>query len=254
MQNNEELPNQNRAGQVPHKNPVGPDRPWGACVWPLTVFLMVGLLEPTPSGGGMAGALGISFAAYPWIYSLRIGATLLAIASSWTPICCWLGRPTWWPPLMGLGLVIPWIVLATLQRDAGWTTLAPERAAFHPLTHFGSGTAVSWVFLLVRAIGLVAVVPLAEELFLRGFLMRYVIREDFWTVPFGTLTFASGVTCLIYAAATHPAEAIAAIGWFTIVSGIAAATRRPIDTILAHAGTNLALGAYVLTTGNWWLV
>jgi hypothetical protein len=46
---------------------------------------------------------------------------------------------------------------------------------------------------------------------------------------------------------------VAAVGWFAVVSGIAAATRRPIDCVLAHAGTNLALGAYVVATGNWWL-
>jgi hypothetical protein len=38
------------------------------------------------------------------------------------------------------------------------------------------------------------------------------------------------------------------------VTGIAAATRRPIDCVLAHAATNLALGAWVLVTGAWWLV
>ena len=100
----------------------------------------------------------------------------------------------------------------------------------------------------------VVVVPIVEELFLRGFLMRYVIHEEFWRVPFGKLTLASTAACLFYAAAAHPGEALAALAWFAVISGIAAATRRPIDTILAHAGTNLALGAYVLATGNWWLV
>ncbi len=60
--------------------PAGPERPWGACVVPFVVFLAVGLLEPTRSGDGLAGALGIPFAAYPLIYSLRIVATLVAIA------------------------------------------------------------------------------------------------------------------------------------------------------------------------------
>jgi hypothetical protein len=46
---------------------------------------------------------------------------------------------------------------------------------------------------------------------------------------------------------------VAAAVWFASVTGIAAATRKPIDCILAHAGTNFALGAYVLATGNWWL-
>ena len=69
-----------------------------------------------------------------------------------------------------------------------------------------------------------------------------------------TCTLASAAACLFYAVATHPAEALAAICWFAGVSGLAAATRRPIDAILAHAATNLALGVYVLATGNWWLM
>jgi hypothetical protein len=80
------------------------------------------------------------------------------------------------------------------------------------------------------------------------------VNEDFWQVPFGTLTAAAAGACAAYAVATHPAEAVAALGWFAIVSGIAASTRQPIDTILAHAATNLALGAYVLATGAWWLM
>jgi len=235
-------------------NPAGPERPWGACVVPFVVFLAVGLLEPSRSGGGLAGVLGIPFSAYPLIYSLRIVATLVAIACSWTAIRRWWGRPTWWPPLVGLALVVPWVVLATLQRDAGWAGGTVTRAGFNPLADLAAGPWGFWMFLVIRAIGLIAVVPLIEELFLRGFLLRYVIREDFWTVPFGMLTFPAAGACLFYAAASHPAECVAAVCWFAVVTGIAAATRRPIDTILAHAATNLALGGYVLLTANWWLL
>jgi hypothetical protein len=63
----------------------------------------------------------------------------------------------------------------------------------------------------------------------------------------------AGVTAA-YAAATHPSEAVAAVGWFAIGSGIAAATRQPIDCVLFHAATNLGIGAFVLATGAWWLV
>ena len=220
---------------------------------PFVVFLAVGLLEPTRSGDGLAGALGIPFAAYPFLYSLRIVATLLALARSWTPLRRWLGRPTWWPPLVGLTLVVPWIVLASLQREAGWFSAFGSRAAFNPFADCGDGVA-SRAFVATRVIGLVAVVPLIEELFLRGFLMRYVINEDFWTVPFGMLTVPAIGACLFYAAASHPSECVAAAGWFAVATGIAAATRRPIDTILAHAATNLALGGYVLLTANWWLL
>jgi CAAX prenyl protease-like protein len=245
------MPQPNASQTAQHE---GPDRPWQACVVPFVVFLAGGLLEPTRSGDGLAGALGIPFAAYPLLYSLRIAATLFALARSWTPIRLWVGRPTWWPPLVGLTLFVPWVALASLQRDAGWAAGLGERPAFNPFADCNESAVPVWAFVAIRAIGLIAVVPLVEELFLRGFLMRYVINEDFWTVPFGMLTFPAVGACLFYAATSHPSECVAAVGWFAVVTGIAAATRRPIDTILAHAATNLALGAYVLLTADWWLL
>jgi CAAX prenyl protease-like protein len=231
----------------------GPSRPWRACVVPMVGFLLLGLLEPTPSGGGVAGSLGIPYAAYPWIYAGRLAVTLALVAAAWPDIVAWLGRPSWWPPLVGLALVVPWVVLAALQRDAGWAGEVTERSGFDPWLQFGDGRA-AWGYLLVRGLGLVVVTPFVEELFLRGFLLRYLVRERFWEVPFGLVTPVVAAATAAYAAATHPGEAVAAVGWFAVVGGIAAATRRPIDCILAHAATNLALGAYVLATGAWWLV
>jgi len=230
----------------------GPDRPWQACVVPLVVFSALGLLEPARDGGGLAGMLGIPFRAYPLVYGLRIGATLLAVARCREPLSRWVGRPAWWPPLVGLALVVPWVVLASLQRDAGWAPAIGGRAAYDPFA--ADAVLPAWASLAIRGLGLVLVVPVVEELFLRGFLMRAVIREAFWTVPFGTLTLGSAAAALVYAAATHPAEGVAAVGWFAVVTGIAAATRRPSDAILAHAGTNLALGVYVVVTRRWWLL
>lgn len=234
----------------------GPVRPWLSCVAPLAIFLATGLLEPTPSSGGVAESLGIPYGAYPFIYGLRVAAAAATIIGVWPSLRPWLGTPTWWPPLLGLVLVIPWVILAQLQRDAGWTLGMGERAGYNPfdLSNLGESPTLAWAFLAVRALGLVVIVPIAEELFVRGFFMRYAIEETFWRVPFGTLTFTSAGACLLYAGASHPAEAVAAVGWFAIVSGIAAATRKPIDCILCHAATNLALGAYVLATDTWWLV
>jgi CAAX prenyl protease-like protein len=234
----------------------GPARPWLTCVAPLAVLLATGLLEPTPSATSLAATLGIPYAAYPLVYAIRMAAGIAILAVAWPHLRPWLGKPTWWPPLLGLALVVPWIILAQLQRDAGWTFGMGERAGYNPLdaAHLGDTPALAWAFLGVRAIGLVVIVPIAEELFVRGFFMRYAMEERFWTVPFGALTFTSAGACLVYAVASHPAEAVAAVGWFAIVSGIAAATRKPIDCILCHAATNLALGAYVITTNTWWLV
>lgn len=232
----------------------GPVYPWRCCLLPMVVFMAGGLVEPVPSASGAAGWLGIPYSAYPVVYSLRLAATAAAVAWCWSALRPWLGRPRWWPPLLGLGLVIPWVVLASLQRQAGWGTDLGERSGFDPFASLPYGPAAAWGFLAVRGIGLVILVPLVEELFLRGFFMRYIIEERFWEVPFGTLTIGSLAACMIYAVTTHPGEAVAAAGWFAIGSGIAAATRQPIDCILAHAATNLALGSYVLATGSWWLL
>jgi len=219
---------------------------------PFLVFLVGGVLEPTSGGGGLAGAVGIPWGAYPLIYAARLAATGLALAWVWRPVREWAGRTTWWPIPLGFLLVIPWIVLATLQREGGFVPRALERSGFDPFAQLAPPGA-AWGFLALRLLGLVVIVPIVEELFLRGFLMRYVIDENFWTVPFGRLTLASTAACLVYALATH-AEAVAALAWFAVMSGVAAATRRPIDVILAHAATNLALGAYVVATKSWWLL
>lgn len=234
----------------------GPAEPWLTCVAPLGLFLAAGLIEPSASGGGLAGMLGVAPAAYPIAYAIRIAATVALLARVWPQARAWLGHPTWWPPLLGFALVVPWVVLATLQHRAGWTFGVGERAGYDPFLaeHLGPESPWAWVYLAVRGLGLVVVVPIVEELFVRGFLMRSVIKEEFWQVPFGMLTAASATACMVYAVASHPGEAIAAAGWFAVLSGIAAATRKPIDCILCHAATNLALGGYVLATGEWWLV
>jgi len=231
---------------------TGPDRPWFTCLVPMAVYSLAGIFEPAATGGGVAAAVGLAPSAYPQVYLVRLVATAALLAAAWPAIRSWIGRPTWWPPLLGLALAVPWIVLADLQRQAGWGLSG--RAGFNPLAHFTAEPALAWAFLAVRWLGLVVIVPIVEELFLRGFLMRFAVEEEFWRVPFGTLVPAAAIACAVYAVGSHPAEAVAAVGWFAIVSGIALATRQPIDCMLAHAATNLAIGGYVLATGNWWLM
>ena len=157
----------------------GPSHPWETCVWPLAAFLALGALEPAPSGGGLAGSLGIPMSAYPAIYALRLAVTLGLLAWHWPAIRGWIGRASLWPALLGLLLVIPWVALATLQREAGWAGWAGgsgERAAFNPFEAYAGNPIATWGYLLLCGLGLVVVVPIVEELFLRGFLMRYCIN------------------------------------------------------------------------------
>lgn len=232
----------------------GPTAPWQTCFLPMLVFLLLALVEPSRKGGGLAGVLGIGHEFYPSVYALRVAATLLVLFAGWRSLGGWLGRPAWWTLPLGLALAMPWVGLAQLQRELGWLAGDTGRVGFDPFELYGSGTPAAWAYLALRGLGLVVLVPIVEELFLRGFLMRFVIREPFWLVPFGTLTTASLATCMLYAVGSHPAEAAAAVVWFGAVTWLAARTGRPADCILTHAATNLALGAYVIWSGAWWLL
>ena len=95
-------------------------------------------VEPTLDGGGLGNRLGIPYPLYPAIYALRLVVTLGILASAWPTIRSWLGRPSWWPPLVGLALVIPWVVLAALQREAGWMVGGSGRSAFDPFKAFAA--------------------------------------------------------------------------------------------------------------------
>lgn len=232
----------------------GPHNPWGTCLVPMMVFLAAGLLEPTKAEGGVAAAVGITQSLYPVLYAVRIALTLGVLAWVWPSLRGWLGSPTWWPPLVGFLLVVPWVWLSCVQRDGQWLSGDTGRVGFDPFAHYGAGSTASGAYLALRGLGLVIVVPIVEELFLRGFLMRFVFREQFWKVPFGAISGAALATCGLYAVGSHPAEAAAAVVWFAVMTWIACATRKPIDCILAHAATNLALGIFVLFSGDWWLL
>jgi CAAX prenyl protease-like protein len=117
------------------------------------------------------------------------------------------------------------------------------------------GDQADFLFLAFRALGSTLLVPVLEELFWRGWLMRWLILPDFTKVPLGTYTpLAFWGVALLFASEHGPywevglAAGIVYNGWLL-------RTRSLADCMLAHAVTNGALSAYVIATGAWryWL-
>ena len=110
-------------------------------------------------------------------------------------------------------------------------------------------------FVAVRTISCVIAVPILEELFWRGWLMRWLVDQNFLKVPFGTyVPSAFWAVAILFASEHGPywdvgLAAGIVYNWWIIRSGKLA------DCILAHAVTNACLSAYVLSTGLWryWL-
>ena len=95
-------------------------------------------------------------------------------------------------------------------------------------------------------------VPFVEEIFWRGFLLRYLIREDFESVPFGTFSWRSFALVTVFFALEHqPADYPAALLTGALYNWIAIRTRSLSSCILAHAITNLLLGVYIMATRQW---
>lgn len=108
--------------------------------------------------------------------------------------------------------------------------------------------------LAMRFLRLVIIVPLAEEIFWRGFLMRYIIADgdDFRRVPFGTHDWrAFGVVTVGVMLAHNPVDWLAAWIWGSLVYFLAVRTKSLSACILMHAVANLLLGVYVMVTRQW---
>ncbi len=188
---------------------------------------------------------------YPTFYALKIAiVTALLI----------VGRRVWTADLrprpslatlamaIGLGLLVTawWVGLERLpypRMNMG------DRQAFDPATIAGPGR---FAFLAARLFGLVLLVPLFEELFWRSFLMRWIIDQNIARVAVGKVTpAAAGITSALFALA-HP-EWLPALLTGLAWAGLLWKTRSLTACVVSHAVANLALGVYVLATGEYQL-
>ena len=242
------------------------NNPWTVYLLPLIVYLVVGSFEPPPPDiEGQQGAtswlkLGLRYEHYPWIYAVKILLTLsamLAVARGYPP------RRRLHPLALAVGVAgaVVWVALAhfqrwlvdTLQIESATHWLGGVRPGYNPLEQLGHNAA-GYLFLAIRFAGLALIVPVIEEMFLRGLLMRYFVRPDWWNTPIGTVDRLGIAAAVVVPVLMHPQEAIAAAVWFGAVAWLAIRTKNVWDCIAAHATTNLMLGIYVLTADEWWLM
>jgi hypothetical protein len=113
------------------------------------------------------------------------------------------------------------------------------------------GSRHSSVILSLRAIRASILVPIAEELFWRAWLMRWLISPKFADVPMGAWSAqAFWIVALLFASEHGPywdvglAAGILYNWWMLRTKSLG-------DLILAHGVTNACLSAYVVLGGNW---
>jgi CAAX prenyl protease-like protein len=112
------------------------------------------------------------------------------------------------------------------------------------------------LFLFFRIAVSVVAVPILEELFWRGWLMRWLINSgDFERVPLGAYTPLAFWAVAILFASEHGSFWDVGLLTGIIYNAWMVRTRNLWDCILMHAVTNGALAAYVVIGGHWqyWL-
>ena len=192
----------------------------------------------------VGGAFWLAFPEY-WIYpaqTIFCGALLLWF---WREYQFRAARQIVFTAAVALMVFALWI---SPQALLGF---APRLDGFNPEI-FSGQPAAYWTTIAVRFVRLVVVVPLVEETFWRGFLLRYFINEKFYTVPVGTFSWLSfAVVSVGFGFAHSPADRIAALITGTLYNCVAYRTKSLASCVLAHAITNLFLGLWIMKTHQW---
>jgi CAAX prenyl protease-like protein len=180
-----------------------------------------------------------------WIYPAQTLLCGAIVAWFWREYEIRSPRKVWVAIAIGLAVFVVWIAP---QQFFGF---APRVTGFDPEL-LGAHSAGYWTTVIFRFLRLVIVVPLVEEIFWRGFLLRYLINEKFTVLAVGTFSWISfAVVALAFGFSHSREDWIAAIICGALYNLVAYRTRSLASCVVAHAVTNCLLGLWVMQTRQW---
>ncbi len=217
-------------------------RKLAAYTLPMAVFL--GALAAVAGLKAIGGSFWLDAPEY-WVYPLQTficGALLLWF---WREYEFNAARGLLIAAGVGLAVFVLWI------SPQAFFGVAARTEGFNP-TVFVDQPAAYWATVLLRFLRLVVVVPLVEEIFWRGFLLRYFVDEKFDRVTFGTFTWVSFAAVsvgfmLVHSMADWPAALLTG----ALYNFVAYRTKSLGACVIAHALTNLLLGLWIMNTKQW---
>jgi CAAX prenyl protease-like protein len=217
-------------------------RELAAFTLPMAAFILpLALVELVGKAGGASGFESPGFWLYP-LQTILCGALLIWFWREYE-----LRVPRWIIFTSGVALLVFAVWIAP-QEFFGF---APRLIGFNPEI-VSAEPATYWAVVAVRFVRLVVIVPLVEEIFWRGFLLRYLVSEKFHTVPMGTFSWLSFAGVAVGFGLAHSrADWIAALIAGALYNCVAYRTKSLASCVLAHAITNLVLGLWIMKTRQW---
>ncbi len=186
-----------------------------------------------------------------------------------TGMCLWWMRDefkslswrwSWLALIIGVVVVVQWIGMEMFFK-ANWHypplpmvggDAWDAENIFNPVEEFGGRGVSFWLWIAFRMAGAVIVVPVMEELFWRGFLLRMLVGRYFERVTLGEFTWFSCLAVAGLFALAHPWY-ISAFVCALFYNWLLYKTKSILACIVAHSLTNLLLWIYILRFDAWWL-
>ena len=200
------------------------------------------------------------YAPEQWLYPLQTIVCLILIKKYWSHFNFGRIKGLGFAILMGIVGITLWILpghlFISMDMNEGWWKFFgfTERVdGFYPSDFLGENNNFFWFAIFMRFVRMVVVVSIVEEVFWRGFLMRYILDKDgnYWNQPFGKFSIKSYLIVTILFVLIHaPSDYFGAFMYGTITYLVAVKTKNLTACIIMHALANLLLGCYVLITGN----
>ena len=136
-----------------------------------------------------------------------------------------------------------------------WLGLAERKEGFDA-SIFDQQPVYYWATIFARFLRAVVLVSLVEEVFWRGFLMRFIVKPDgkYWKVPFGTFNFKSYLVVTLAFMSVHGnVDWLGAFFFGTIMYYVAVKSKSLFACILMHGVANLVMGCYAFYFGKYGL-
>ena len=194
-----------------------------------------------------------------FFYPLQTIATLAVLIFFWRHYELKWSNKVWFGAAAGFVGIAAWLLPTTLYDYYEMTGkpdsffeklsgLAPRKEGFDPGVF--SDPMAYWASLTLRVFRAVVIVALVEEIFWRGFLMRFLLKMDgnYWKVPFGKPAWISFfVVTGAFMLAHAPLDWAGAFVYGSLTFGVAVWTRSLLACVVMHGVANATLAWYVMT-------
>ena len=177
------------------------------------------------------------------VYVLKALLVVIALGLCWRSYAALRMPVSAEAVIFGLSIGIAWIVSA--PAATGETPLAVW------LAEIGPSLAVLW--LIVRGLGTIVLVPVAEELAFRGYLYRRIISPDFHQVSPTALSWLALALSSVLFGILHDRWLAGALAG-AVFALVMLRRGRVSDAIVAHATANALIFAWALAAKDWSLL